>query len=185
MQHLSCFCCTHTHKRTANKLVRPHSALSSLRRAIFNFRAFQHSGLRQQPTAVLWPQLLRKHAPFSAREASSPSGETHFETHVSHVHIQIFHTPRRHRQRPAPLPLHLAATPRPSSHSSIPALTFKDVCTEAVKDEDEVLLDDHILLLFSPRHNVTATLHSRLSPAPSRSLLRRDGLIQVDGAVSD
>lgn len=31
-------------------------------------------------------------------------------------------------------------------YSSIRALTFKDVCTEAVEDEDEVLLDNHILL---------------------------------------
>lgn len=66
-------------------------------------------------------------------------------------------------------------------YSSIRALTFKDVCTEAVEDEDEVLLDNHILLLF--RHNFASTLHWRLSLSFALFLLRRDGLIQVNGQI--
>lgn len=42
---------------------------------------------------------------------------------------------------------HSRSSPRPSTQRH-PALTFEDVCTEAVKDEDQVVLDNHILLFF-------------------------------------
>lgn len=71
-------------------------------------------------------------------------------THVWHGHIWSLHL----TQPPPP------RTPRPSIQQH-PALTFKDVCTEAVKDEDQVLLDNHILLFsftISRRHSTRVCL---------------------------
>lgn len=66
-------------------------------------------------------------------------------THVWHAHIWSLHF-----TQPPP-----RGTPRPSIQQH-PVLTFEDVCTEAVKDEDEVLFDNHILLFsvtISRRHS--------------------------------
>lgn len=52
---------------------------------------------------------------------------------------------------------HRARTPRPSvqQQQQHPSLTFKNAGTQAAEEEDQVLLDNHLLL-----HNVTPTLHS-------------------------
>lgn len=77
-------------------------------------------------------------------------------THVCHAHIWSLHF-----MQPPP-----RGTPRPSIQQH-PVLTFEDVRTEAVKDEDEVLLDNHILLFsvtISRRHSTRVCLSS-LSPS--------------------
>lgn len=87
---------------------------------------------RRQP-AVLRPKLQRKHIIVKGR---STLFVLNTWTHVWHDHIWSLHL----TQQPPP-----PRTPRPSTQQH-PSLTFKDVCTEAVKDEDQVLLDNHILL---------------------------------------
>lgn len=90
-------------------------------------------------------------------------------THVWHDHIWSL-------QQPPP-----PRTPRPSIQQHPAALTFKDACTEAVKDEDQVLVDNHILLF-------SFTISRRHSTFVSVSSLSSSGWTYpggLNGAVSD
>lgn len=132
------------------KLVQPHSA--SHRAAQYNFQAFQHSRLWQQTTAVLRPKTAAQ-THISWKEKATLFVPNTW-THVRHEHIWSLHFTQ------PPAAPHTTPVYSTQQH---PALTFKDVCTEAVEDEDQVLLDDHILLFSFT--NSASTLHSRLSLA--------------------
>lgn len=113
------------------KLVQPHSASHCA--AQFNFQAFQHTRLWQwTTTARPAPKTAAQTHRFMGK-STLPSPNTC--THVWHDHIWSLHF-----THPPP-----PRTPRPSTQQH-PVLTFKDACTEAVKDEHQVLLDNHILL---------------------------------------
>lgn len=113
------------------KLVQPHSASHCA--AQFNFQAFQHTRLWQwTTTARPAPKTAAQTHRFMGK-STLPSPNTC--THVWHDHIWSLHF-----THPPP-----PRTPRPSTQQH-PVLTFKDACTEAVKDEHQVLLGNHILL---------------------------------------
>lgn len=151
------------------KLVQPHSASHCA--AQFNFQAFQHTRLWQwTTTARPAPKTAAQTHRFIGK-STLPSPNTC--THVWHDHIWSLHF-----THPPP-----PRTPRPSTQQH-PVLTFKDACTEAVKDEHQVLLDNHILLFsfaILRQHSTRVWLFLFCLYLFSR----QGGLIQVNGAVSD
>ena len=161
---------THTKKRNLCSrillLIAPHNTTSRHSSTV-------GSDSRRQPSSGR--KLQRKHTSAERRRQLSSHWALELTCDMSTYDL---YTSRSH---PPP------RTPRPSiSTQQHPALTFKDVCTEAVEDEDQVLLDDHILLFSFT--NSASTLHSRLSLVSFLSFClcsSGGGLIQVNGAASD
>lgn len=132
----------HTEKRKKTS-AKPHSAPQS------NFQAFQHSGLWQQ-TAPASSSCTRTHERTrvpSLSKINSVSREP-----VNSGCDTVSCEPSTHSQQPTHLPKHACThararthTPRPFSTATSSALTFEDARAEAVKDEDQLLLDHHIL----------------------------------------
>lgn len=142
--------------------------------AQFNFQAFQHSRLRQQTTADLRPKLQRRRAPPRTQNQLSSYRTLELTCARSHMIFTL------HAAAPPP-----PRTPRPSTATATSSAHLWRRSHRGWKGWRSSAAWQSYSSLFL--HDFTSTLHSRLSLV-FRSLSlssRRDGLIQVNGAVSD
>lgn len=151
------------------KLVQPHSAFHC--DAQFNFQAFQHSRLWQQTTTVLRPQLLRKHTLSKRKNKKNHLiALEHLNSRVTWSHM-IF-TLSVATNSPHTTPVYTAAS---SAH------LWRRLHRGCKGWWSSAAWQSYCSLSFTilRRHSTRVRLSFLLLSS------RRDGLIQVNGAVSD